>query len=73
MAQLPSGQFLIQLIGEDVILFDRDTEEEIVKFNPTSRDEISTSQEKIHYSSLSDQDKCFAHFWSGYFYAHATK
>jgi hypothetical protein len=73
MAQLPSGDYLIQQIGGRVILFHRYTEEEIVTFDPSVGDEAARAQGRIHEDSrLSDEDKSFAHFWSGYFYAHAS-
>jgi len=72
MAQLPSGDWLIQQIDGDVILYCRDTEREVVRFNPSSANAAAQAQKIIYDSDLSDEDKCFAHFWSGYFYAHAT-
>lgn len=71
MARLPSEQFLIQHIDGQVILFEDMTEREIIKFDPTDPDATSRAQKVIFDSELSDEDKCFAHFWSGYFYAHA--
>lgn len=71
MARLPSEQFLIQHIGEQVILFEDMTEREIVKFDPTDSDAVARAQRIIFDSELGDEDKCFAHFWSGYFYAYA--
>jgi hypothetical protein len=72
MAVLPSEMYLIQQIGDNVILFERYTEEEIVKFPVTDKDAISKAQKTIYDSGLSDEDKCFAHFWSGYFYGIAS-
>lgn len=71
MSQLPSEDWLIQQIGGDVILFNRYTEEEIVKYSAHDKDATAKAQKVIYDSKLSDEDKCFAHFWSGYFYAHA--
>jgi hypothetical protein len=71
MARLPSGNFLIQQTGEEVVLFEEGTEREIVKFNPANADEACKAQHTIYLSDLSDEDKCFAHFWSGYFHAYA--
>jgi hypothetical protein len=72
MAQLPSESYLIQQIDGQVILFHRDTEEEIVRFNPSDANGTAIAQGIIHHNAqLSAEDKCFAHFWSGYFYAHA--
>lgn len=73
MAQLAQGDWLIQQIGDKVILFHRHTEEEIVRFNPHDSNETAKVQFAIYQSDkLTDEEKCFAHFWSGYFYAHAT-
>ena len=71
MARLPSDIWLIQQIDDEVILFKDDDSEEIVRFDPSDADEAARAQKTIHDSKLSDEDKCFAHFWSGYFYAHA--
>lgn len=74
MAQLPpEGDWLIQQIGGEVILFHRYTEEEIVRFNPADSNASAQAQKVIYDSDqLTDEAKTFAHFWSGYFYAHAT-
>jgi hypothetical protein len=74
LAQLPpDGEWLMQQIGGEVILFRRYTEEEIVRFDPSNADAISKAQKVIQNSPLlSNEAKCFAHFWSGYFYGHAT-
>lgn len=73
MAQLPpDGTWLIQQIGEQVILFHRHTEEEIVRFNPADAVDAAQAQHVIRGSEeLTDEQKSFAHFWSGYFYAQA--
>jgi hypothetical protein len=73
MAQLPpDGDWLVQQINSEVIIFHRYTEEEIVRFDPGIPNEAAKAQRVIHDSNqLSDEAKCFAHFWSGYFYAHA--
>ena len=72
MAQLPSGNYLIQQIDGVVILFERYTEKEIVRYDPADPDAAAKAQKTIHDSDLSPEDKCFAHFWSGYFQAYAT-
>lgn len=73
MARLPSERFLIQQLDGEVILFEEGSEREIVRFDPADRDATARAQHTIHAEpSMSDEDKCFAHFWSGYFYAHAT-
>lgn len=74
MAQLPpDGDWLIQQIGGEVILFQRYTEQEIVRFDPSDANAAAQAQQVIASCDELDQEqKCFAHFWSGYFYAHAT-
>lgn len=73
MAQLPGEEYLIQQIGGVVVLFHRYTEEEIVKFDPADGNACARAQKTIHDSeALSPEEKCFAHFWCGYFYAHAS-
>lgn len=74
MAQLPpDGTWLIQQIGGEVILFHRHTEEELLRFNPSDANEAAVAQGSIHFlEELTAEQKSMAHFWSGYFYAHAT-
>lgn len=74
MAQLPpDGEWIIQQIDGQVILFQRYTEQEIVRFDPTNADASARAQATIYETDqLTDEQKCFAHFWSGYFYAYAT-
>lgn len=72
MAQLPGGDWLIQQIDGQVILYHRHTEQEIVRFDPSDANAAAMAQQTIHGASeLDDEQRCFAHFWSGYFYAHA--
>ena len=72
MARLPSEQFLIQQIDGEVVLFEEGTEREIGRFNPYDANAAAQFQKVIYDSGLSDEDKAFAYFWSGYFYAHAS-
>ena len=73
MAQLPpDGEWLIQQIDQEVILFHRWTEEEIVRFDPSDGNAAALAQKVIHEDPrLSDEAKSFAHFWSGYFYGNS--
>lgn len=65
--------WLIQQIGGEVILFRRHTEEEIVRFDPSDGNAAAQAQKVIYDDDrLTDEEKCFAHFWSGYFYANAV-
>lgn len=73
MARICDGEWLIQQIGGQVILFRQFTEEEIVRFDPADANAAAQAQKVIYDDErLSPEEKCFAHFWSGYFYAHAT-
>ena len=71
MTRLPSEQYLIQQIDGLVILFQEGSEREIASFDPSDANATAKAQKDIYDSELSDEDKCFAHFWSGYFHAHA--
>lgn len=72
MARL-SENWLIQQIDGKVVLFHEHTEEEIVRFDPSSATLAAQAQKVIHNApQLTDEEKCFAHFWSGYFYAHTS-
>ena len=65
--------WLIQQIGGEVILFQRYTEEEVVRFPADDADAAAKAQKVIYDTDqLTDEEKCFAHFWSGYFYAHSV-
>jgi hypothetical protein len=69
---IQDSPWLMQQIGETVILFHEYTEEEIVRFDPSDATAAAQAQKVIYDSErLSDEEKCFAHFWSGYFYAYA--
>jgi hypothetical protein len=68
MARLPSGRFLIQQVGAQVILFEEGTEREIAKFDPSDQRSVAQMVEGIRGSELDDPDKAFAYLWSGYFY-----
>lgn len=74
MAQLPpDGQWLVQQVAGVVVVFHRDTEEEIVRFDPSDQNATAQAQAVIDGDTrLGEEQKAFAHFWSGYFYAHAT-
>jgi hypothetical protein len=74
MAQLPpDGEYLMQHIGENVILFQRYTEKEIVRFAAADADAAAKAQKVIYDSKLlTPEQKCYAHFWCGYFYGLAV-
>jgi hypothetical protein len=73
MAQLPpDGEWLIQQIGGEVILYHRHTEEELLRFDPADANASAQAQKTIHdLEVLDSEQKSFAHFWSGYFHAYA--
>jgi hypothetical protein len=72
MAQLPGERYLMQQQEGEVVLFDRYTEEEVVRYDPSDGNAGARAQKVIHDSEvLTAEEKCFAHFWAGYFYAHA--
>lgn len=71
MARLPGERYLIQQIDGQVILFEDGSEREIVRFNPADANDAAKAQKVIYDSELTDEEKCYAHFWAGYFYAHA--
>ena len=72
MARLPSDKYLIQQIDGVVVLYEDMSEREILRFDPWDMNAVAQAQKAIYDSELGDEDKCFAHFWSGYFYAHAS-
>lgn len=73
MAQLPpDGNWLIQQIAGDVVLFQRHTEQELVRYPADNASATGDAQKMILESEeLTPEAKAFAHFWCGYFYAHA--
>jgi len=70
MARLTDGStWLMQQIDGIVILFQEGSEDEIVRFNPYDANATAQAQKVIYDDiRLNDEEKCFAHFWSGYFY-----
>jgi hypothetical protein len=78
MARLASNgegtPWLIQQQSGIVVLFHEYTGEEIVRFDPSDANAAAKAQKVITDSDdLDEEMKCFAHFWSGYFYAYATR
>lgn len=73
MARLPSERYLMQDIGGRVVLFEDGTERELASFQAASEDMAVVAQCLMGaLDELGDEDRCFAHFWSGYFHAHAS-
>src|ERR1700744_2743095 len=73
MARLPSEQYLMQQIGARVVLFEDFTERQIVRFDPSDGIAVANALDAIRDSELSDEDKCYACFWAGYFHAYADR
>lgn len=68
----PDGRIKIQQNDGVVSIFDSYTDEVFLTFNPHDADACAKAQKNIHdCEKLDDEQKSFAHFWSGYFYAHA--
>lgn len=75
MAQLPpNGDHIIQQIDGTVRLFNRYTEQDLITpFNPDDPEEFGPALREIHvHQDLTDEEKSFASFWTGYFYANAA-
>lgn len=72
MAQLPpDGEWLVQLIGHEVIVFHRYTEAEIVRYDNNDPQAAAVAQKTIYDSpALTDEQKCYAHFWCGYLHSY---
>jgi hypothetical protein len=70
MAQLPpDGEWLVQNSGTEVFVIHRYSEEEVCRFDATNQDATAKAQYTIYQSDkLSAEQKCFAHFWCGYFH-----
>jgi hypothetical protein len=73
MARLPSERYLVQQIGGDVILFEDGTERQIVRFDPSDGNAVTTALDVIRDSELGEEDRTFAWFWAGYFYAYSDR
>lgn len=73
MAQLPpDGQILVHLIKKDIVIFDRYSEFEYHRFDASDANTVAIAQGRIwHDNRLTDEQRCYAIFWSGYFYGHA--
>lgn len=70
MAQLPpDGEWLVQQIYGMVVVFNQFSQEEIIRFDPRDANATAIAQGTIHQNALlTDEQKCFAHFWCGYFH-----
>ena len=73
MARLAANSpWLLQEIDGNVVLFNEGPETEIVNY-PIGDMQAAAKAQKTIYDSplLSAEEKCFAHFWCGYYYANA--
>lgn len=69
----PDGEWLVQQNEGIVSVFRQGSEETVVSFDPSDGFAAARAQKEIHNSDLlTPEQKAFAHFWSGYFYAHAS-
>lgn len=70
MAQLPNSDWLVQSSGTKVFIVHRYTEEELLVVDATNIDAMAKAQLTIHNMvELDEENKAFAHFWFGYFWA----
>lgn len=74
MAQLPpDGMYLVQQVGDRIVLFHRHTEVEIASAQADAGDDCMKALARIHKSpELNIEQRSVAGFWFGYFYAYAT-
>lgn len=73
MARLPSERYLVQSQGDQVVLFEDYTERELVRVTASDGNAMAMAQKAVYDAEdLSPEDKCFAHFWFGYFWAFAS-
>ena len=71
MALLPGERFLVQQIDGDVVVLRTYTEEEVVRYPAGSANETAKAQKVINDApELTEEERAFAHFWAGYFWAH---
>ena len=69
----PDGEWLVQSENGIVFVFNQYTDEEIVSFPAKDANAAAIAQKTIYESTrLTDEQKCYAHFWTGYFYAHLS-
>jgi hypothetical protein len=60
----------VQSSGTEIFIVHRYSEEELIKVDATDKNAVAQAQKIIHYlPELDPEDKCYAHFWFGYFYA----
>lgn len=68
----PDGQWLMQQNDGVVTLFHRETQEEVVAFNPADPSSFGPALKTIWEDArFGDEQKCFAAFWAGYFHGYS--
>jgi hypothetical protein len=72
MARLPSTRYLMQEIGEFVLLFEDGSERPIARLYPSDSASVEAALDVIRDSELGDEDRSMAWFWVGYFTAYST-
>jgi hypothetical protein len=72
MARLPGDRYLIQCIGDNVVLFEDYTERTLAKALASDEHSVECAIGSILESELTDEQKSFAYFWFGYFHGYAT-
>ena len=68
----PDGTILIQQNDGGISIFNQMTDEVYLTFSVKDSNALAIAQGHIwHHEKLTDEQKCFAIFWSGYFYAYS--
>lgn len=69
----PDGMWVVQSENGEIFVLNQYTEEEVVRFPARDATAAAIAQKTIYESTeLTDEQKCYAHFWTGYFYAHLS-
>lgn len=69
----PDGRILIQQNDGIVSIFDQHSQEIYLSFDPSDVAQVPIMMGIIwHDERLTEEQRCFAIFWSGYFRAHAS-
>lgn len=67
----PDGRYLVQKMGQAIVIIETGTEEVLVSWTATDPGATARAQHDIHlHPDLTPEQKCFAHFWAGYFHAY---
>jgi hypothetical protein len=64
----PDGEYLVQSEGDECFIVHAASGNELLRFK-LDGNSVARAQKDIYMSTeLDAEQKCFAHFWSGYFY-----